>query len=63
LPGFSLMTVPAVTAALEAESTADFAVVVAVSAADRALPERASVRSRTVVKSLLNTPFFRTFLA
>jgi hypothetical protein len=38
-------------------------VVVAVSAADRALPERASVRSRTVVKSLLNTPFFRTFLA
>ena len=56
------MTVPAVAAALEAVSTADFAVVVAVSAADRALPERVSVRSRTVVKSLLNTSFFSDFL-
>ena len=62
LPGFSLMAVPAVAAALEAESTADLAVVDAVSAADRALPERVSTRSRNVVNTALNPPFFSGFL-
>jgi len=57
------MAVPAVAAALEAESTADLVVVDAVSAADRALPERVSTRSRNVVNSALNALFFRAFLA
>jgi hypothetical protein len=45
-----------VAAALEAESTADLAVVDAVSAAERALPVRASVKLRKLFNNLLNTP-------
>jgi hypothetical protein len=56
LPGFSLIAVPAVAAALEAESTADLAVVDAVSAADRALPERVSVKLRNLFNNVLNIP-------
>jgi hypothetical protein len=55
-PGLSLMAVPAVAAALEAESTADLAVVDAVSAAERALPVRASVKLRKLFNNVLNTP-------
>jgi hypothetical protein len=58
LPGFSLMTVPAAVAALDAESTADLAVADAVSAAEWALPERVSVKLRNVFNSLLNIPVF-----
>jgi len=55
-PGLSLMAVPAVAAALEAESTADLAVVDAVSAAERALPVRASAKLRKLFNNVLNTP-------
>ena len=63
LTGFSLMTVPALAAALEAESTADLAVVVAVSAAERAVPERVSVKLRNLFNSLFNILVFSGFFS
>ena len=56
LPGFSLMTEPAVAAALEAASTADLAVLDADSVTDRALPVRSSARLRSLFITLLSAP-------
>ena len=50
------MAEPAVAAALEAESTADLAVVDADSAAERAVPVRPSAKSRNLFSTLSNVP-------
>ena len=50
------MAVPAVAAAVEAPSTADLAVLVAVSAAERAVPVSSSAKLRSLFMTLSNVP-------
>jgi hypothetical protein len=56
LPGFSLIAEPADAAALEAASTADFALVDALSDTERALPVRSSAKLRSLFITLLSAP-------